>query len=101
MIGILLGYGLLGLILVVLAVQRQASRRRNAARGLLVSYITIGLLMGGAEVYFEDIYADTMGYCVTRSCQNWMAHFWQTNSAGYRDREWQPEDYENRTTVLV
>jgi hypothetical protein len=101
MIGILLGYGLLGLALIALAVQKQATRRRSVARGLLVSYVTIGLLVGGAEAYFDYVYADTMGYCVTRSCQNWMARYWQTNSAGYRDREWQPQDYENRTTVLV
>jgi hypothetical protein len=101
MIGILLGYSLLGLILIVLASRRQATRPRNIARGLLVSYVTIGLLVGGAEIYFDYIYADTMGYCVTRSCQNWMSRYWQTNSLGYRDREWQAQDYEGRTTVLV
>ncbi|NWF68692.1 MAG: SGNH/GDSL hydrolase family protein [Chloroflexi bacterium] len=101
MLLILIIYAAIGFLLLGAALQTARRRLRRLASGLLVSYLTITLILGAAETYFRYVYADTMGFCVTRSCLNWMNRYWHSNALGYRDREWQPADYAGRTTVLV
>lgn len=94
---ILLG---IGAVLLVSAVQKRVGWLRGLARGLLVSYITIMVILAAGEWYFRNVYADP-GWGFTLAHQNWQDRYWQTNSSGFRDREWQPEDWANKTTIVV
>jgi hypothetical protein len=96
---VLLVYGLLGIGLLTAAARK--TPLRQIASGLLVSYITITIILGAGELYFRFIYADTMGHCFTLSCQNWTNRYWHLNSLGYRDREWTPNEWQGRNSVLV
>lgn len=84
----------------VLARQRFSARLRSMGGGLLVTYVTVLLMMGAGEVYFRFGYAESDGL-PTLASRNWMARYWQTNSLGYRDREWTADDLENRTVIAV
>jgi hypothetical protein len=101
LIWILLVYGMIGAVLIAAVIQKSRRQMRHIASGLLVSYITISIILGAAEIYFHFFYADTMGYCFTLSCLNWNSRYWHLNSLGYRDREISPTEWEGKTTVLV
>lgn len=98
MLPLLLILLLIGVALAALAIQRRAPGLRGVARGLLVSYVTILVILGGAEAYFRYVYADSEGRL---ALGNWMARHWQTNSLGYRDREWTPTDWQGRRTIAL
>ena len=98
MIGLLAAFVIVGAALVVLAVQTQSARLRSVAKGLLVSYATILLLLAVGEAYFRFVHADSEGRLASN---NWTARYWHTNSLGYRDREWTPEDWVDKTTIAV
>lgn len=88
----------IGGLLIAGATRSRAHRLRNLASGLLISYVTL-LIMGIAiEGFFRFVHYDTFG---RKASENWLARYWQTNSAGYRDREWLPEDWADKTTVAV
>jgi hypothetical protein len=97
LIGLLLA---LGAAIVVGAVQNRFSRVQNIMRGLLVSYITVMLILSAGELYFRYFYADS-GWAFTLAHANWVKRYQKENSLGFRDREWPPEDYAGKTTVLV
>jgi hypothetical protein len=88
----------IGGLLIVGAAQKRSKRLRDLAVGLLISYITLLIMGAGIEAYFRFIHYDTFG---RRASENWRARYWQTNSLGYRDREWLPEDWAGKTTVAV
>lgn len=98
MLSILLTLLLAGLIPLTLILQRRFSRLRNIGSGLLISYLTIVLLLGAGEFYFRYIHAAPEGVLAR---ENWMARYWQTNSLGFRDREWHPEDWAGKKTVVI
>ncbi len=81
-----------------LAIQRRSVTAAKIARGLLVSYVTIALILVLGELYFRYFHADTEGRLASN---NWMARYWAVNSWGYRDREWTPADYADKTRVAV
>jgi hypothetical protein len=58
------------------------------------------MLLALGEAYFRFVYAETNSIC-TLACQNWINRYWQTNSLGFRDREWTPADWAGKKTVLV
>ncbi len=88
----------IGVLLVALTAQKRWPRVRRMCSGLLVSYFTIVLLLGIGEFYFRYVNASIEGF---RGRENWMARYWQTNTLGYRDREWTLEDWAGKQTVLV
>ena len=99
----------LGIIVILLAiggaiiagsVQKRYARLQNLMRGLLVSYVTIMLMLTGGELYFRYFYAES-GWLWALAGQNWHTWYVQRNSLGFRDREWTPEVYAGKTTVLV
>lgn len=98
---ILSAYGVIGIALLAVLLQKSQQRLRHIASGLIVSYVTITLILGLGEVYFRFFYADIMGHCFSLSCQNWSRRYWHLNSLGYRDREWVEQDWQDRNTLLV
>lgn len=99
MLAILLITLLTGLVLLVLSLQKRFHRLQGLGRGLLITYLTLIVLLGGAEAYFRCCYAESDGL-PTLASQNWLARYWHTNAAGYRDLDWTPADLTGRTTVL-
>lgn len=100
MLTIIIGIVAVGALLIVGAVQKRSKRLRSVCRGLLISYTMIVLLLIGGELYFRFAFAESDGL-PTLAQQNWMNRYWQTNNLGYRDREWQPEDWANSETILI
>lgn len=90
-IGVLIAWG---------AAQKRYARLRSMTQGLLVSYITIVLILTAGEVYFRYGYAES-GWLWTLAGQNWHTWYVERNTDGFRDQEWQPEDYAGKTTVLL
>ncbi|MDZ4766265.1 MAG: SGNH/GDSL hydrolase family protein [Chloroflexota bacterium] len=100
MLPILLIIGAFGGVLIALVVQRRWRRARGIAAGLLVSYVTILVLLGGIEAYLRFGYAESENV-ITLATQNWLARYWHTNALGYRDRDWTPADWAGKQTVMV
>ena len=90
-----------GLLILLAAVQSRWKSIQGVARNLMVTYITLLLFLAAGEIYFRYVYAESENVLATWSTQNWLARHWQTNSLGYRDREWQPEDWHDKTTVML
>lgn len=92
--------GGIGAALIALVSQRRWRKVRTVAGGLLVSYLTVVLLLGGIELYLRYAYAESENV-ITWATQNWLARHWQTNSLGYRDHEWTPDEWAGKETVIV
>lgn len=92
----------IGLLLTAAALQPRRARLREIARGLLVSYATLALLLGGLELYLRFAYAasDTPMQW-TLAGRNWIDRYMQLNALGYRDRDWPPDVLAARQTILV
>jgi hypothetical protein len=90
----------IGIVLLLLALQKKAKRPAAIASGLLVSYITVLLLLGIGEAYTRFGYADS-GWGFTLAHKNWEARYWHLNSHGFRDKEWTEADLQGRTTLAV
>jgi len=93
-------FALIGVALLVLVLWPRTSRLRSVARGLLVSYLTLLLMVGAGELYFRYAYTDS-GWMFTLAHQNWQDRYWQENSEGFRDQEWTPTDWQDRTTLVI
>ncbi|MDL1900822.1 SGNH/GDSL hydrolase family protein [Anaerolineae bacterium CFX9] len=100
MLAILVLIAAVGVALTLGAWQKRSRALRVVSINLLITYGVIVLLLGGAEVYFRTAYAESDGL-PTLALENWLARYWQTNSLGYRDREWTPEVYAGRRTILA
>ena len=100
MLAIVMILVLLGVILIVAAVQKRYASLQGPARGLLVSYFTIVLMLVAGEGYFRYVYAESDGL-PTLASQNWLAKYWHTNALGYRDTDWQASDLAGKKTILV
>lgn len=100
MTGLVLIVLIVGAALVALIVQRRFDRLRRIASGLLVTYLTLLLLYGAAEVYFRFFFAQSEN-TVTLATLNWLDRYWHENSLGYRDREWTPADFEGKKVIFV
>ncbi|NDJ61054.1 MAG: hypothetical protein GYB67_08005 [Chloroflexi bacterium] len=89
-----------GLLLVIGAAQRRSRRVRAVSANLLISYtVIVGMFVLG-EIYFRFFFAESDGI-PTLALDNWLDRHWQTNSLGYRDREWMAADWQDETTVLI
>lgn len=78
--------------------QRRVGWLRAVCSRLIVSYTTLVVIFLGAEVYLRLFY---ISIDTTRARDGWMDAYWQTNSLGFRDREWTQDDYENKEVVIV
>jgi len=90
----------IGFSLIALIVQKRRLRLRRLASGLLVSYCTVLGALGAGELFFRCCYAES-NTIIGLSTQNWLNRYWQTNSLGYRDREWTAPDLQGKTTIIV
>ena len=91
---------LIAIMLIGLAVQNRSARLRFIAPRLLAAYLSLVMLLALGEVFFRYAYAES-GWGFTLAYQNWEDRYWQTNSLGFRDREWSPEDWGGKTTVML
>lgn len=91
---------IIGMIVTFGAIQKQIIPLQKLARGLLVSYFTLVLILALGEAYFRFFYAESDGL-PTLASQNWLNRYWQTNTFGYRDREWSETDWQNKQTALI
>jgi hypothetical protein len=90
----------LGIVLIAAAIQKRFKRLQGPARGLLITYFTVALLLAVGEGYFRFVYAESDGL-PTLASQNWLARYWHTNTLGYRDPDWTTETLTTSKTVLV
>ncbi len=100
MLVFVIAYLLLGALLIVAAMQKRFEKLQGPARGLLITYFTVIVLLAAGEGYFRFVYAESDGL-PTLASQNWLARYWHTNALGYRDPNWKPETLAARKTVLV
>ncbi len=100
MLGFIVAFVGLGIVLTAAAIQKRVVWLQKAARGLLITYFTTALLLAAGEGYFRFVYAESDGL-PTLASKNWLARYWQTNTAGYRDVDWQAETLAARNTVLI
>jgi len=96
---IIIGFVAVGAALVVGIAQRRWRGLRSLCGGLLITYVTVAVLLIGAEIVFRCCYAESDGL-PTRALDNWLARYWVENSDGYRDREWPLDDLASRRVVL-
>lgn len=89
-----------GMALVAGAIQNRYPRPAAVCAKLLVTYSTLVIGLVGAEAYFRYVYADS-AWLWTRAGENWHNRYVHNNSLGYRDREWQPADWQDKHTLLV
>lgn len=92
--------GIIGGLLLVLALQKRLKPIQRLARGLLITYVTLVLILIAGELYFHFFFAQSEN-TITLATQNWLVRYWHENSLGYRDREWTSADWQNKTTVLI
>lgn len=100
MLGFVVAFVLLGVLLIMGSIQKRVIGLQKAARGLLVTYFTIALLLLIGEGYFRFVYAESDGL-PTLASRNWLARYWQPNTAGYRDVEWTSQALGQRKLVLI
>jgi hypothetical protein len=79
---------------------KKSQKLRQIAQGLLVSYSTIIIMLLLGEAYFRFIHAESTSF-LSLSVRNWRERYEHLNSEGYRDREWQAEDFVGRTVVFA
>lgn len=87
-------------ILIAGAAQSRWVTVRHISQNALVSYVFLALVFLGGELYFRYGFAQSENV-LTKANQNWLDRYWQTNSLGYRDREWTAEDWAGKTTVML
>jgi len=71
--------------------------RRIAAAALMVT-IGIGIALSAIEIGLRCCYADSAGKLTSL---NWIMRHWSLNSAGFRDQEWHPDEWQDKTTVVI
>jgi lysophospholipase L1-like esterase len=99
-IPIILFAAAVGALLIAGAVQRRAPAVHTLFGGLLITWFTLILLFGVAEVFFRCCFAQSEN-TVTKATLNWLERHWHVNDLGYRDREWTPADLEGRLVVAI
>lgn len=90
----------IGMALLAGAIQTRYRRLAGLCAHLLVTYSTLLIGVIGAEAYFRYVYADS-AWLWTRAGENWHNRYIHNNRLGYRDREWQPSDWQGKRTVMV
>ena len=102
MLAVIVIYLLGGLALLMAARQKRQPRLRNIAAGLIVTWLTVGLIAGTAEACFRFAYAasDTPMQW-TLAGQNWIARYMHPNSLGFRDREWTSAELAGKTVIFA
>ncbi len=100
MLSAVIFFGVSGLLLAALALQRRAPRLRSLARGLLITYFLLLFVFAAGEIYFRYFFAESENV-TTYASLNWLERYFHKNSLGFRDREWTPADYAGKKTILV
>lgn len=89
-----------GVALIVGAAQKRVRWVRTFCQNMLISYTMVLLLVGGAEIYLRYFFAQSENV-LSFATNNWLDRYWETNSLGFRDREWTPADWEGKNTVML
>jgi lysophospholipase L1-like esterase len=85
---------------VLRAAQHSHPRLRRVGGGLLISLGSLACMGGMGELYFRYVYADSEN-TITLATRNWLDRYWQTNSLGFRDREWSAADLSDKVRVYI
>lgn len=88
------------LLIILFLLQRGWKTIGYLAPRFLLMCFSLLFLAGLGELYFRHAYAES-GWGFTLAYQNWEDRYWETNSLGFRDREWKPEDWAGKQTIMV
>jgi hypothetical protein len=91
---------LIAILLISLALQQRWARLRYLAPRLLAAYLSLVMLLAMGEAFFRYAYAES-GWGFTLAYKNWEDRYWEPNSLGFRDRDWSPEDWQSKQTVML
>ena len=105
-VGLILAAGLGLLVVLVYAVRTRwpdpQSKTRERLQNLLVLLFSLFITVIGLELYMKVIFAQTDDFGHTLAFKNWYERYWgQTNSLGYRDREWTWDDVAGKHKIMV
>lgn len=74
---------------------------RRVVQNLTLAVFAVIFTLLALELFFKLFYAQTDGFDYTLASKNWFERYWRTNSLGYRDIEWTPEQVAGRTKIMV
>jgi hypothetical protein len=99
----LIGAGLIGATIYLFRARWPADRtpRRQVVLNLAVSLSSLMIILLGIELFFKLIFAQSDAFGFTHASTNWFERYWQENSLGYRDVEWNPQLLAGRTKIMV
>lgn len=92
---------LIAIALILATAQKRVAWLRALGARALIVYVTIVFMLALAEGYLRYFHAESENIIATYASQNWMRRYWQTNSLGYRDREWTTDELAGKTSILV
>jgi hypothetical protein len=106
------GFGLIfalgvGLLIALLYAVRAGlfgtqSKTRERLQNLILVLFSLFLTLMGLELYMKVFFAQTDDFGHTLAFENWYERYWgQTNSLGYRDREWSWDDVAGKHKIMV
>ncbi len=90
----------LGLI-ILLNKYGPASTFKSLGQNIIISLLTIFIFLMVAEIYFKLFFVQSDGWNQTLASKNWFKQYWQLNSLGYRDEEWDQNEAQTRRKILV
>lgn len=77
------------------------TKKQNLIENICLSLLVLFLTLMVVEFYFKVFFAQSDGFRYTLASQNWYQRYWQSNSLGYRDAEWTPQNLAGKTKVMV
>jgi hypothetical protein len=98
------GIGLLILLLFALRPKRPdpQSKIRKGLQNFTLALLSLFITLMALEFYMKVFFAQTDDFGHTLAFKNWYDRYWgETNSLGYRDREWTWDDVAGKHKIMV
>lgn len=74
---------------------------KSLGQNIIISLLTFFIILMLAEIYFKLFFVQSDGWNQTLASKNWFKQYWQLNSLGYRDEEWDQAEAQTRRKILV